>query len=163
ADAQHTQTLRIALPNSVVQQPERVFRTEADILDKLRAIPGVTSAGYADAVAMEGVQHQWDSVQASGHSYETGEILPLRWAKFGSPGFVGAMGTKLAAGRDMTWSEVSAARPVVMISESLAREFWGSARAAVGQQIRTFSLAPWFEVVGVVQDVRETAANQKAP
>jgi predicted permease len=163
SDPRHVQTLRIAIPPSDIAEPERVLRMQHDILDKLRAIPGVTSAGLADAVAMEGAGHQWDSVRASGHAYQPGEILPLRWYKFVSPGFFAAMGTRIVAGRDLTWTEVHAGGQAAIISENLAREFWGSARAAVGQQIRTFDRAQWREVVGVVQDVRETGAGEKPP
>lgn len=162
-DARHVQTLRIAIPPSMIQQPERVLVMQKDILDKLRGIPGVTSVGFAGGVAMDGVQPMWDSVYASGHTYRPGEIETLRWYKDMSPGFLSTLGTKLIAGRDFTWSEVSAVRPVAIISESLAREFWGSAGAAIGQQVREDPASAWHQVVGVVQEVREASAGEKAP
>jgi hypothetical protein len=54
-------------------------------------------------------------------------------------------------------------RPVLMISENLARETWGTPSAALGKQMREFSTMPWREVIGVIQDVREKGVQDKAP
>src|SRR5262249_1054273 len=50
--------------------------------------------------------------------------------------------------------------------ENLAREYWGSAAASIGKRInsRLPSLGlPWYEVVGVVEDVQITRLNERAP
>ena len=52
---------------------------------------------------------------------------------------------------------------MVMVSESFARESWGSASAGVGKRVRQFSNRPWLEVIGVVQDVRMHGVDQDAP
>jgi hypothetical protein len=69
----------------------------------------------------------------------------------------------LIAGREFTWSDIYGLRPVVMISENLAREIWGTPAAAIGKQLREFSSMPWHEVIGVIQDVRERGVQDKAP
>jgi predicted lysophospholipase L1 biosynthesis ABC-type transport system permease subunit len=48
-----------------------------------------------------------------------------------------------------------------MVSENLARELWGTPSAAIGKRFREFR--QWWEVVGVVQDVRENGVHEKAP
>lgn len=73
------------------------------------------------------------------------------------------MGTRLIAGRELTWSEVYGFIPAVMISENLAREMWGTPSAAVGKHVREFRGMPWHEVVGVTQDVRENGVLEKSP
>jgi hypothetical protein len=52
---------------------------------------------------------------------------------------------------------------MVMISENLAREFWGTPSAAIGKRLRQASITPWQEVIGVVQDVRQNGIQEKAP
>jgi len=52
---------------------------------------------------------------------------------------------------------------VTLVSESIARELWGSPAAALGKQIRLGSRVPWREIVGVVQDVRDNGLNAPAP
>jgi predicted lysophospholipase L1 biosynthesis ABC-type transport system permease subunit len=54
-------------------------------------------------------------------------------------------------------------RPVVLISENLAREVWGAPSTAIGKHLREFSGMPWHEVIGVVQDVREKGVQERAP
>jgi predicted lysophospholipase L1 biosynthesis ABC-type transport system permease subunit len=73
------------------------------------------------------------------------------------------MGNGVVAGRDMTWTDLYEKRYVVMMSENLARELWGSAGAAVGKRVRENPKAPWREVIGVVRDERDDGVDKKAP
>lgn len=157
------QTMRISIPDSLVSQPERVTRTQNDILEKLMAMSGVTSAGFGSDMPMEGFEVNWDIIYAEDKTYPADEIPPLRLYKYVSPGFFHAAGTRMIAGRELTWTEVYGQRPVAMISENLARELWGAPPAAIGKRIREYSSQPWREVVGVVQDVRENGVQEKAP
>ena len=52
---------------------------------------------------------------------------------------------------------------MVIISENLARESWGTPAAAMGKRLRRFPSMPWLEVVGVVEDVRQNGVEEKAP
>jgi predicted permease len=155
--------MRIAIPASLVPEPERVIRIQNDITEKLGAIPGVTSVGFATEMPMEGLGSNWDSVRAEDKIYSEGDSPPLRFFKYVSPDFFRTSGTRIIAGRELTWTEVYGVRPVIMVSENLARELWGSPSAAIGKRLREFSGMPWHEVVGVVQDVRERGVNEKAP
>jgi predicted permease len=162
-DAQHLQILRISIPSSLVAEPVRVTRIQNEILDKLQAIAGVKSAGFVSEMPMEGFDSDWDAIYAEDKTYSDGEIPPLRLFKYVSPGFYGTAGTRIVAGRELTWSEVYGIRPVVMISENLAREMWGSPSAAIGKRLTEFPKMPWHEVIGVIQDVRENGVQEKAP
>ena len=111
---------------------------------------------------MEGIEPNWDQMTVEGKSYDH-ENPPLRLFNYVSPGWFHTMGTRIMAGRDFTWDDLYGMRPVAMISESLAREEWGSPAAAIGKHIRQFSQMPWQEVTGVVQDVRHDGVDQEAP
>ena len=50
-----------------------------------------------------------------------------------APGFFKTMGTRVIAGRDFTWTDLYEKRHVAIVSENLAREWWGDPRAALGQ------------------------------
>lgn len=161
--AEHLQTLRISIPFLLVSQPERVTRTQNEIADKLAAIPGVTSVGFATAMPMDGSDPNWNAIFVEGKSYGAGEIPPQRLFKYVSPKFFYTTGTRLVAGRELTWADVYGFRTVVMVSENLARELWSSPSAAIGKRIRQFPMGPWWEVVGVVEDVRENGILEPAP
>jgi putative ABC transport system permease protein len=123
----------------------------------------VSSAGFASEMPMEGFGSMWDCIFAEDKTYPTDEIPPLRFFKYISPDFFHTAGTRIVAGREITWTEVYGRRPVVMLSDNLARELWGTPSVAVGKRIREFPSMPWQEVIGVIQDVRENGIQEKPP
>jgi predicted permease len=161
-DPQHLQTMRISIPRELVADPVRATRTQNDIVDKLAAIPGVTAVGFASELPMEGYGGNWDNVFAEDKTY-TGGVAPMRSFQYVSPGYFQTAGTRLLAGRDLTWIDVYGQRPIVLVSAKLAREMWGSPSAALGKRLREFPMMPWKEVIGVVEDVHENGVEKKAP
>ena len=161
---EQVQLLRISIPDPQVKDPERVMRMENEMLDKLAAIPGVASVGLASEAPLERVNNQSDLLYAKDKIYSAGQIPPIRAFRYISPGFLKTDGTPLIAGRDFTWTDVYEKRHVAMVSENLARELWGSPAAALGKQVRTgLQNDAWREIVGVVGDVYDNGAEQKAP
>jgi predicted permease len=156
------QVMRLSIPETLLRDSTTTVRMQNSILDKLAAIPGVSSAGFAASVPMSGAEPNWDQILIEGKNHE-GENSPLRLYNYVSPGYFHTAGTRLVAGRDFTWAEVYGVRPIGIISESLARELWGSPRAALGKRFHEFAGLPWHEVVGVVQDVRENGVDQVSP
>jgi predicted permease len=156
--------MRISIPSSLVREPERVIRMQNDILDKLAALPGVTSAAFSTAIPMAGLPPNWDAITVEGGVCNASSIPPMRTFNSISPGLLQTMGTRLLAGRDYTWTDLYGRRPVVMVSENLARELWGGASAALGKRIATcLPKAPLQEVIGVVQDVHDNGVHQPPP
>ncbi len=162
SDAEHLQTVRISIPSSLIPDPKIVIRTQDNLAEKLRSVPSVTSVAFASEAPMEAEPPAWDNIFPEGKTYP-GDVAPLRRFEDVSPGFLHTLGSRLIAGREFTWTDVYNLRPSVMISENLAREFWGTPSAAVGKRLRQFSFAPWQEVIGVVQDVRQNGIQEKAP
>jgi predicted permease len=161
--AEQVQTVRLTIPFSLVPDSERVARMQQEILDKLAAMPGVTSVGFAGAMHMEGIAPNWDVITAEGGPPMTAQMPPLRLFNEISPGLLRTTGTRLIAGRDYTWTDLYDLRPLVMVSENLARELWGTPSNAIGRRIRTLPTAPWREVIGVVEDVRHNGVHEPAP
>jgi predicted permease len=162
-DTPHLQVMRITIPGSLIAEPERVTRTQNAILDKLAAIPGVKSASFVSEMPMEGFDSSWDEIFAEDKAYADGTIAPLKLYKYAAPGLLQTAGTRLVAGREMKWNEIYGFQPVVMVSENLAREMWGSAAAAIGKHLREVPMQPWYEVIGVIQDVSENGVQEKPP
>ncbi|HEY1986155.1 MAG TPA: ABC transporter permease [Terracidiphilus sp.] len=156
------QTLRLNIPEAEVPNADNVTRMQQAILQKLAAIPGVTSVGVGGSVPMDGDQWQ-DPVYAQDRSYAEGAMPPLRRFKFGSPGFLQTVGIPLIAGRDFTWDETFKKQPVAMVSRNFALEYWGSTAHALGKHIRVSSKDDWREVVGVIGDVHDDGMQKEAP
>jgi predicted permease len=163
-DAEKLQTVRISIPDSLIKESERVTRMENEIQTKLASISGVTSVGFANQMPMEGFGSNWDCIYVEGgKNYAADEIPPLRLYKNISPDFLHTSGTRLIAGRDLTWTDIYGLRRFVLLSENLARELFGNPSAALGKRVREVPWSPWFEIIGVVQDVHDNGVQEKAP
>ncbi len=158
------QTFRFYIPETQIPdtQPERAVRMDEEILNKLAAIPGVSSVSFSTAVPMDGRSSN-DLVFAQDRAYGEGELPPIRRFKFISPGFFATLGTQLLAGRDLTWTDTYQKRPVAIISENFARQYWHDANGALGKRIRVANTDDWREIVGVVQDVHDDGVDKAAP
>jgi predicted permease len=135
---------------------------QQDIIGKLAAIPGVSAVSFSSAVPMDGHDSN-DVLFAQDHLYGEGELPPIRRFKFISPGFFATLGTHLVAGRDLTWEDTYQKRPVAIISENFAREYWHDANGALGKRIRVASVDDWREIVGVAQDMHDDGVDKPAP
>jgi predicted permease len=162
SDPASLQVMRLSIPETLVRDSTTVVRMQNNILDKLAAIPGVSSAGFAASVPMSGAEPAWNNIFIEGKNYDNDNV-PMRLFNFVSPGYFHTAGTRILAGRDFTWAEVYNLRPIGIVSEGLARELWGSPQAAIGKHFREWDTMPWHEVVGVVQDVRENGVDQVSP
>jgi len=156
------QTLRIFIPETQVRDPIQVVRMQNNILERIGAVPGVSSVGFTSRIPLDG--DGWhDPVYAQDRDYKESQLPPLRAFKMISPGLTRTMGNTLIAGRDLTWTDVYEKRPVALVSENLARELWRDPAAAIGKRIREGSKSAWRQVIGVVGDERDDGVNKKAP
>ncbi|MBV9404467.1 MAG: ABC transporter permease [Acidobacteriaceae bacterium] len=158
------QIMRVSIPSALVREPERVLQMQKDIVDRLAAIPGVSSVAFASEMPMETPDLDWDAIRGEGKDFTGTEIPPLRIFTAISPGFLRTDGTKLLAGREYTWTDLAECRPLVLISANLARELWGTPSGAVGKRLATsLPASPWQQIIGVVEDVREKGIQEPAP
>lgn len=65
------QTIDVAIPGPLVSEPERVARLQHDIADRLSAIAGVTSVGFASVVPMVGGTPDWDVIVSENMARES--------------------------------------------------------------------------------------------
>jgi predicted permease len=162
ANPAQVQTFTLSIPEGQVKEPEKVLRMQNDMLEQIRHVPGVSSAAMTSAVPMDG-RNSSDVLFARNRVYKEGQLPPIRRFVFISPGFHATMGTPLVAGRDFTWTDLYRYTPVVLISESLAREYWRTPANALHHQVREGMNDPWREIVGVVGDVYERGLKEKPP
>ena len=144
-------------------ETDRVTRLQNDLVNKLSGIAGVSSVAFVSALPIEGLPTNWDVLQPENHSYAANEVPPLRVFKNVSPDYFRTMGTTVVAGRSFDWTDLAQQRRLIMVSNNLAREFWGSAAAALGKRVQTLPTAPWPEVIGVVEDVHDNGVDQPPP
>ena len=164
ADPATIQTARIWIPATVTFDQAQITRLQHEMLDNISAIPGVVAAGFASHIPMDAGGNN-GPVSIEGQEVASGDTLPSRrWIRV-SPGYFAAMGTRLIAGRDVTWNDIETGGRVALISEDFARELGAEPAAAIGKRIRPgpFVEDDWREVIGVVQSVQLDGLSGTAP
>jgi predicted permease len=153
-DPEQVQTFRLEVPEGLIPDPDQAVRTHQQIAEALAGVPGVTSVGVSSSLTMDGYDSN-DPVFVEGVTPENGPMPPIRRFKWVGPGYVETMGNRLLAGRLMTWEDAYKRARVVLISHTLAREYFKTPAVAIGKRIRNSPSNPWREVVGVVADERD--------
>lgn len=157
---EEVQTFRIEIPDTMVENQQEMARTFEQIGDRLRAVPGVDSVGISSSITMDG-EDNTNPLYVEDVPVPEGEMPPLRRFKSVAPGYFETMGNPLVAGRAITWTDIYERRPVVIISETLAREYWENPVGALGKRVRGFD-PTWYEIVGVSGNERDDGLNQPA-
>jgi predicted permease len=142
-------TLRTALPLPRYNETAARHRFYADVLEGVRALPGVQDAAYTSFLPMVMRGGIW-RVHLPGQEAAPGggSAASLR---FVTPRYFATLGIPLVAGRDVSDADTAITPFVAVVSDSFARQHWPG-QDPLG---RRFRLA-FFErtVVGVVGDVR---------
>lgn len=129
------------------------------VLDRVRALPGVTGAGVSDLLPLAG-DRSWD-ITAKGKVYQRGHY-PEGFIRVVSEGYFQAMGVPLQAGRAFSAADTQSSEPVAIINETTARTLWPG-QDALGQIVLGQGTGgPGRRVVGVVSDVRHRSLEQNA-
>lgn len=151
-------TLDFTLDGSRYDDEKNTIRMEREVLDRVRAIPGVQSAALTDLLPGMGAMGNWDE---RGFNIEDRRILqsevPSVDAFFVSPDFLEVMGIQVKRGRDFTAADATSSSPVAVISESTVREMFAG-EEALGRRIQLGGRhedRPWATIVGIVGDIHQ--------
>ena len=155
---EHVQTFRLAIPETLVADPEQMARTHESIAERLAQVPGVVSVGISSSITMDG-EDNGNPLHVEDFPVTEGAIPPLRRFKSSAPEYFEAMGNPVVTGRSITWTEVHERRPVVVVSEVLAREYWNDPARALGKRVRGPGGDRWYEIVGVAGEERDDGLN----
>ncbi|HYY59345.1 MAG TPA: ABC transporter permease, partial [Pyrinomonadaceae bacterium] len=121
------------------------------LLERVRALPGVKSAGIVDLPPVD-LHFSRGAVFIEGQPPERIANAPRAMASRISPGYFQAMGTRFVQGRDFTEQDDEQAPPVAIVNETFARRFWPG-QDPLGKRFSQGSPdSPLMQVVGVVQD-----------
>ena len=132
------------------------------VLNETRALPGVQSATAANIVPLSGSNNQtgtWiEGVEPSGNGR-----LPLAYFNVVATGYFGTLGIPLTRGRDFAQADVGGSELVVVVNETMARQFWPNGDA-LGRRISIAAAnGPWLRVVGVAKDTRYNSLGETTP
>ncbi len=159
---EQVQTLRIAIPETVMSDPQQVVQAHEQIAHRLRQIPGVQSVGLGSSITMDGTYFN-GSILVEAFPETGGRNRRFRRHRFIAPGYFETMGNPVLMGRTITWRDIYEDALVAVVSVQLAREYWADPAQAVGKRIRVSPNQPWREIVGIVGNELDDGLNQSPP
>ena len=144
--------------------PEKRLPFYADLLSRLRALPGVTNAAFAFSLPIDG--SNWNSIFiVADKPVPPRAQLPSAAFTPVSSGYFETMGMRLVRGRFFDATEAPTSAKVTVVNESLARRLWPG-EEAVGKRLKQGwpeTPSAWREVVGVVGDVKFNGVAAETP
>jgi predicted permease len=154
----HVLTARLSLPETGYVEPEKVVAFYRLLLERVRALPGVKSAGLLRVLPLGAPIGDW-GLDVDGFVETPGQAAKGDW-QVASDGALEALGERLVRGRAFTTADTADSQPVALVNETMARTYWPG-RDALGGRIRQGSNKerPWATVVGIVADVRHNGVT----
>ena len=127
-------------------------------------VPGVAAAGASQMTPVSG--SMWNTLLENPEGLSLPESERESYVNLISPGWMGAYGTPVVAGRDLTEADRRDAPRVILVNETFARKFFPG-RNPVGQRVREVGdptrRPPEREIVGVVGDAVYASLRQEVP
>ncbi|HEU4414675.1 MAG TPA: ABC transporter permease [Candidatus Angelobacter sp.] len=121
-----------------------------DMLDRVRALPGVQSASVAASVPM-GYSNENSPVYPEGQAVSTKDAVPIAFYNMVDPSYFTTMRIPLLRGRLFNDQDTDKTPMVVVINEAMARKFWPN-QDPVGKRFSAKGVeGPFLEVVGVTR------------
>jgi predicted permease len=145
------------VPSHKRYEGERAVVLYRELLDRIRALPGVTAAGAIQLTPF--AEGNWGfPYLAEGHSPPPNGLLPSANFRIVTPGYFEAVDVPVLEGRGFTDADRVGGEQVIVINRTLASELWPG-QDPLGRELKVFGSMP-FRIVGVVGDVRQHTLDQ---
>jgi putative ABC transport system permease protein len=156
-DASNVLTMRVVPPVASYPQAQQVEQFYQNVLERVRALPGVEMAGAVRVLPLADEMGDW-SITIEGQTPPQGQDFDGDWQVV-APGYFETMRVRLLEGRVIGPQDSRDAPPVAVINQTMAQQYW-PAGDAIGKRFRIGSPeTPWIEIVGIVADERHAALN----
>ncbi len=167
---QHTETVPLGFePNNAIavsfdlrlQGYDAAQGREAEkrLLERVRALPGVKAAGIADMIPVD-LHFTSSSIFIEGQSLERTVNTPRAFSNRVTPGYFGAMQTRIVQGREFVEQDNEQAPRVVIVNETFARRFWPNESPLTKRFRIGGAESPLLEIIGVAQDGKYAGLNE---
>ncbi len=159
-DQRNVLTLAVMVPRHLFTEPRQESQFVDEVLQHVRSLPGVESAGAVDDLPLIGGSNQ--PIAAEGHPLVALSEQPEVSVRVATPGYIQAMRIPLLQGRNISDKDTADSAPVVVISQSMAKQLWPN-QSPIGRHLKlSFYPDKDREVVGVVGDVKQTGLDSSA-
>ncbi len=144
-------TMRLTLPATKYDTNQKATDFHRQLLARVAALPGVEAVGEVNMLPVQSFGTN-GTIQVEGQPPDPPERAPLVEFRAASPGYFGALGIPVVAGRNFEARDDENAPPVAVVNQTFAKRFFPN-EEAVGKRIRMGET--WMSIVGVVGDVKQ--------
>ena len=157
-----TLTAGVAVKGPAYQTEESRVALWKRFLERCASLPGVNEAAVASELPLDGGGAS--TVLIDDEAYSPAKSYPWIAEAFVSPGFFPAIGARVIQGREFTAEDESRRAQVVVINRAMALRYWPG-QDPLGRHIRPAQPGQsWSrEIVGIVEDVRQSADRAARP
>jgi len=157
--AESVLALRTQLPRNRYEKPERRFAFYKQVLERVRALPGVITAAYTTSVPLD-----WkggsNSITIEGRPVERGVDYDANHRQISADYFT-TIGIALEQGRFFDEGDNEQSMPVAIINKTMAITFWPH-QNPIGRRIRPGGSKDWCTIIGIVDDVKNAGLDRPA-
>jgi putative ABC transport system permease protein len=158
--ADHLLVVRTPLPRQKYQAFALRAAFYSDVLARVARLPAVTAAGYTTWVPLTNYGGA-TGITVEGRPRPAPGQIPIPNCRIISDDYIRALGMKLVDGRALDQRDGTAAPPVALINQTMARNLWPGENA-VGRRFKQGGFeeaSPWITIVGIVGDVHQAGLD----
>jgi putative ABC transport system permease protein len=156
--ADHVLTFELTLSNEEYGDQPHVVALYQNVLQHLRAVPGVESAAIVETLPMSGAPES-TGVRIPGRPTDPARPLYANYTIV-SPGYFASVGTRILRGRDILESDSATSQPVTVINQAMAEAYWPGADP-IGRQVTPPIFKDAATIVGIVPDEKHVSLGEK--
>jgi putative ABC transport system permease protein len=149
-------TFSVTLPPASFDLLARVHSYQR-LMDQLRGVPGIQMATAMTSLPLDR-PFLFNQTEIANSTVPSGSTAPIDYQRVMS-GFFETIGIPILEGRGFESTDVGSGGRVAVVNETLANTYW-KGRNPIGQQLRPGGTTPWFTVIGVARDVKQTGVDQ---
>ncbi len=155
-------TMTVSVSNAKFPSPAGQVRFFDQVLQRVKALPGVESAGVIDTIPLSGNGSN-QPIAIEGRPVLPMSEQPEVDVRLISPQYMDAMRIPIVRGRNLVDTDAAGRQSAILVSQSMAKQFWPG-EDPVGKRL-TLQFFPETvrEVVGVVGDVKDDGMDQTRP
>lgn len=154
-------TMRLALPQTQVQQPAAVRQLWDRLLERVRMLPGVEAASLATGLPPVRPLNAEDTNIEGYVKQPGGPDENVSFYQGVAPGYFEMMRVPIIEGRALHARDGTDAPGAVVINQTMARAFFGN-ESPIGRRIRRGGNDRWRTIVGIAADVKNAGVDKPA-
>jgi predicted permease len=140
-------TMNVNLPELHYRTADQRFQFFQELEQRVGALPGIQSVAFANRLPLRGGWSTGITIDGVGESNPSPDSQAV------STGYFETLGVPLLRGRLLTPADRLGGPHVAIVNQAFSRQYLNGGDP-IGHRFRRASNAPWFEIVGIVNDVR---------